>query len=107
MVAPVLLSELPRSVATVKLFLCEKPSQGRDIAHVLGATHRAEGYLTGPDLIVTWCIGHLLETAPPEAYGEQYKRWTLEHLPIIPAQWRSEVKRTTAGQYTVVQQLLR
>jgi DNA topoisomerase-3 len=91
----------------MKLFLCEKPSQGRDIAQVLGATRHAEGYLTGPDLIVTWCVGHLLETAPPEAYGEQYKRWTLEHLPIIPAQWRSEVKRTTAGQYTIVQKLLR
>jgi DNA topoisomerase III len=91
----------------MKLFLCEKPSQARDIARVLGATRRADGYLAGPDLAVTWCIGHLLEAAPPEAYGEQYKRWTLEHLPIIPPQWRSEVKRNTAGQYTVVQNLLR
>lgn len=91
----------------MKLFLCEKPSQGRDIATVLGATRRAEGCLIGPHLTVTWVIGHPLEMAPPEAYGEHYKRWTLDQLPIIPAQWRSQIKRATAAQYTVVQTLLR
>ena len=53
----------------MRLFLCEKPSKGRDIAKVLGANRRGEGCLIGTDSIVTWCIGHLLETAPPEAYG--------------------------------------
>ncbi|WP_339420331.1 MULTISPECIES: DNA topoisomerase III [unclassified Pseudomonas] len=90
----------------MRLFLCEKPSQGRDIAKVLGATRRGDGCLIGLDLTVTWCIGHLLETAPPEAYGERYKSWSLDHLPIIPEQWQVEVKPKTAAQFKVIKRLL-
>ena len=56
----------------MRLFLCEKPSQGRDIAKVLGATRRGDGCWLGSNLTVTWCIGHLLETAPPDAYDARY-----------------------------------
>ncbi|MBT2298191.1 DNA topoisomerase III [Pseudomonas fluorescens] len=91
----------------MRLFLCEKPSQGRDIAKVLGATRRGEGCLLGIETAVTWCIGHLLEAAPPEAYGEQYKRWSLEHLPIIPSQWKVEVKPKTAAQFKAIKRLLK
>jgi len=90
----------------MRLFLCEKPSQGRDIAKVLGATRRGDGCLFGTEIIVTWCIGHLLETASPEAYGEQFKSWSLDHLPIIPAQWMVEVKPKTAAQFKVIKRLL-
>ncbi|MFS2093015.1 DNA topoisomerase III [Pseudomonas sp. Pseusp11] len=90
----------------MRLFLCEKPSQGRDIAKVLGATQHGDGCLMGIDSTVTWCIGHLLETAPPEAYGIQYKNWSLDHLPIIPAQWQVEVKPKTAAQFKVIKRLL-
>ncbi|WDU64037.1 DNA topoisomerase III [Pseudomonas poae] len=90
----------------MRLFLCEKPSQGRDIAKVLGATRRDEGCLIGIDSTVTWCIGHLLETAPPEAYGAQYKSWSLDQLPIIPEQWKAEVKPKTAAQFKVIKRLL-
>ncbi|UII69663.1 DNA topoisomerase III [Pseudomonas sp. HN11] len=90
----------------MRLFLCEKPSQGRDIAKVLGATRRGAGCLIGIDLTVTWCIGHLLETAPPEAYGERYKSWSLDHLPIIPELWQVEVKPKTAAQFNVIKRLL-
>ncbi|WP_447792047.1 DNA topoisomerase III [Pseudomonas farris] len=90
----------------MRLFLCEKPSQGRDIAKVLGATRRGDGCLIGIDSTVTWCIGHLLETAPPEAYGIQYKNWSLDHLPIIPSQWQVEVKPKTAAQFKVIKRLL-
>ncbi|NWD66865.1 DNA topoisomerase III [Pseudomonas gingeri] len=90
----------------MRLFLCEKPSQGRDIAKVLGASRRGDGCLIGPETTVTWCIGHLLETAPPEAYGDQYKTWSLDHLPIIPAQWRVEVKPKTVAQFKIIKQLL-
>ncbi|AZD67486.1 DNA topoisomerase-3 [Pseudomonas chlororaphis] len=90
----------------MRLFLCEKPSQGRDIAKVLGATRRGDGCLIGIDSTVTWCIGHLLETAPPEAYGIQYKNWSLDHLPIIPEQWQVEVKPKTAAQFNVIKRLL-
>ncbi|WP_431033332.1 DNA topoisomerase III [Pseudomonas yamanorum] len=90
----------------MRLFLCEKPSQGRDIAKVLGATRRSDGCLLGADTTVTWCIGHLLETAAPEAYDTQYKRWSLEQLPIIPTQWKVEVKPKTAAQFKVIKRLL-
>ncbi|WP_223553940.1 DNA topoisomerase III [Pseudomonas sp. BF-R-01] len=90
----------------MRLFLCEKPSQGRDIAKVLGASRRSDGCLIGPETTVTWCIGHLLETAPPEAYGEQFKSWSLDHLPIIPTQWKVEVKPKTAAQFKVIKRLL-
>lgn len=90
----------------MRLFLCEKPSQGRDIAKILGATRRGDGCLIGIDSTVTWCIGHLLETAPPEAYGIQFKNWSLDHLPIIPAQWQVEVNPKTAAQFKVIKRLL-
>lgn len=90
----------------MRLFLCEKPSQGRDIAKVLGATRRGDGCLISSDATVTWCIGHLLEAAPPEAYGEQYKSWSLDQLPIIPRQWKVEVKPKTAAQFKVIKRLL-
>ncbi|MDB5118667.1 MAG: topoisomerase [Mucilaginibacter sp.] len=76
----------------MRLFLCEKPSQGKDIARVLGATKRGEGCQIGDSVCVTWCIGHLLETAPPEAYDSSYKKWSLDHLPIIPVDWKVEVR---------------
>ncbi|WP_130905540.1 MULTISPECIES: DNA topoisomerase III [unclassified Pseudomonas] len=90
----------------MRLFICEKPSQARDIARVLQANRRGDGYLQGPVVTVTWCVGHLLETAPPEAYGN-YKRWSLEDLPIIPTRWQSVVKPKVASQLKVIEQLLR
>ena len=90
----------------MRLYLREKPSQGRDIAKVLGAKRQVEDGLIGPEITVTWCIGHLREAAPPEAYGEQYKQWSLEQLPIIPSQRKLEVKPKTAKQLSVVQHLL-
>ena len=59
----------------MRVFLCEKPSQGKDIARVLGARQRGNGCYSGSGITVTWCIGHLVEAAPPETYGEQYKQW--------------------------------
>lgn len=91
----------------MRLFLCEKPSQGKDIARVLGANEHRTGFCAGANLIVTWCIGHLLEAATPESYGDQYKRWSIEHLPIIPERWKVEVKTATAGQFKIIQNLLR
>ncbi len=90
----------------MRVFLCEKPSQGKDIAKALGARQRGDGCINGNGIVVTWCIGHLIEAAPPEAYGEQYKRWSLDQLPIIPQQWRSEVKTSTATQFKAVRQLI-
>lgn len=90
----------------MRVVLCEKPSQGKDIARIVGATQRGNGCYTGAGLSITWGIGHLIETAPPEAYGEQYKKWALEPLPILPQRWQVEVKPKTAAQFKIVKQLL-
>ncbi|WP_369958705.1 DNA topoisomerase III [Pseudomonas benzenivorans] len=90
----------------MRLFLCEKPSQAKDIAKVLGASRRGDGCWLGAQVTVTWCIGHLLETAPPDAYDVRYKRWALADLPIIPDQWKMLVKSKTAGQFKAVKRLL-
>ena len=90
----------------MRLFLCEKPSQAKDIAAVLGANRRGDGCWLGPNVTVTWCIGHLLETAPPDTYDARYKRWVLEDLPIIPQKWKMLVKPRTASQFKVVKRLL-
>ncbi len=90
----------------MRVFLCEKPSQGKDIARVLGASQRGNGCYSGAGVVVTWCIGHLVEAVPPEGYGEQYKRWAIEQLPILPERWRVEPKSATAAQFKVVQQLV-
>ncbi|HYQ37910.1 MAG TPA: DNA topoisomerase III [Pseudomonas sp.] len=90
----------------MQLFLCEKPSQAKDIAQVLGARRRGDGCWQGAGVTVTWCIGHLLETAPPDAYDARYKRWSLADLPIVPEQWKMTVKSKTASQFKAVKRLL-
>lgn len=90
----------------MRLFLCEKPSQAKDIAAVLGANRRGDGCWLGPDVTVTWCIGHLLETAPPDSYDPRYKRWVLDDLPIVPEKWKMLVKPRTASQFKAVKRLL-
>ena len=93
-------------MALMRLYLCEKPSQAKDIAKVLGASRRGDGCWLGQNVTVTWCIGHLLETAPPDAYDARYKRWVLADLPIVPAQWKMTVKSKTASQFKAVKRLL-
>ncbi len=91
---------------TMRLYLCEKPSQAKDIAAVLGAGRRGDGCWLGNGVTVTWCIGHLLETAPPDAYDTRYKRWVLTDLPIVPEKWKMLVKPKTASQFKAVKRLL-
>lgn len=92
----------------MRLFIAEKPSLGRAIADVLPKPHRkAEGYIQcGDNQVVTWCVGHLLEQAQPDAYDSRYGRWNLADLPIIPEKWRLQPKPSVAKQLKVVQGLL-
>lgn len=93
----------------MKLFLCEKPSQGKDIAQILGATKRGDGYLSNMDnsICVTWGFGHLVEQFQPEDYDPAYKKWTFESLPIIPKQWGVSPKKESKKQYSVVMKLIK
>ena len=91
----------------MQLYLCEKPSQARDISRVLGARQKGDGCLMGDDKIVTWCFGHLLEMASPDAYDEAFKRWSFETLPIVPSRWKLEVKKDARKQFKIIQELLK
>lgn len=88
------------------LVLAEKPSVGREIARVLGCRQGGNGYLAGAQYIVTWALGHLVELAQPEAYGDQYKTWSLDTLPMMPEKMELRVIPQTSKQYSVVKKLL-
>lgn len=92
----------------MQLYLCEKPSQAKDIARVLGLKQRGQGFISDEKITVTWAIGHLLETATPETYGEQFGRpWRADVLPVIPDRWQMTVKKETADQFRVIKKLLK
>lgn len=91
----------------MKLFLCEKPSQAKDIANVLGAKKRNDGFIAGNNFIVTWAFGHILEQAPPDAYDEKYVSWDLATLPILPSKWQLTVKKEAKHQFEVIKKLLK
>ncbi len=93
----------------MKLFLCEKPSQGNDIARVLGANQRGDGclYTSDKQVCVTWAIGHLVEQFGPADYDPVFQRWSFETLPIIPPQWQVAPKKETKKQYNVVMKLIK
>ena len=65
------------------LVIAEKPSVARDIARVLGCGKKTNSYMEGKDYIVTWALGHLVTLADPEEYGEQYKSWSMDTLPML------------------------
>ena len=90
----------------MQLVISEKPSVANSIAQVLGATDRKNGYMEGNGYIVSWCVGHLVELAQPDAYGEQYGKWIYDSLPIIPDTWKHMVKEDTKDQYHVLYQLM-
>ncbi len=71
-----------------RLVVCEKPSVARDVARVLGARARRDGWLEGEGLRVTWCLGHLVELAEPQEYDPAWKAWRPEHLPMLPEEFR-------------------
>ncbi len=88
------------------LVVAEKPSVARDIAQVLGARTRADGYFSGNAYIVTWAIGHLVMLAEPHEMNPSWKRWNLHDLPLLPPTWPLVVAEGTRAQYEVVRKLL-
>lgn len=92
----------------MRLFIAEKPSLARAIADVLPKPHRrGDGYIScGSGDTVTWCIGHLLEQAEPDAYDTRYARWNLADLPIVPEKWQLKPKPSVAKQLNVIKRLL-
>lgn len=88
------------------LVIAEKPSVARDIARVLHCTKKTNSYIEGTDYIVTWALGHLVTLADPEQYGEQYKTWNMDTLPMLPKDWKLVVIKQTGKQYSAVKELI-
>ncbi len=90
----------------MKLVLAEKPSVAQSIAKVLGVRNREDGYLEGNGYIVSWCVGHLVELAQPDAYDERFARWSYNDLPIIPDEWKYQVSSSTKKQFGILKKLM-
>ena len=92
----------------MRLFIAEKPSLARAIADVLPKPHQhGDGFIKcGDNDVVTWCVGHLLEQAEPDAYDPKFKQWRLEHLPIIPEKWQLLPRKEVKKQLSVVEKLI-
>lgn len=90
----------------MKLVLAEKPSVAQSLSKVLGADQRRDGYLEGNGYIVSWCVGHLVELAQPEAYDAKYAKWVYDDLPILPDDWKYEVSAGTKKQFGILKQLM-
>lgn len=88
------------------LVLAEKPSVGREIARVLGCRQGGDGCYEGDKYIVTWALGHLVTLAEPEHYGDKYKTWSLDTLPMLPEKMELEVIGQTSKQFGIVRNLL-
>ena len=75
-------------------------------AKVLGATNRKDGYLEGNGYLVSWCVGHLVELAPPNVYDAKYVKWSIADLPILPQKWQYLVSASTKKQFGILKDLM-
>ena len=95
-----------RGILIAKLIVAEKPSVAMSYAKVLGATSRQDGYLEGNGYLVSWCVGHLVELAPPNIYDAKYVKWSIADLPILPQKWQYLVSASTKKQFGILQKLM-
>ena len=93
-------------ILIAKLIVAEKPSVAMSYAKVLGATNRQDGYLEGNGYLVSWCVGHLVELAPPNIYDAKYVKWSIADLPILPERWQYLVSASTKKQFGILQKLM-
>lgn len=88
------------------LVISEKPSVAISISKVLGATKKKDGYNEGNGYRVSWCVGHLIQMANPDAYDEKYAKWDMADLPIIPKDYKYEVAKATKKQFNILKKLM-
>lgn len=88
------------------LVIAEKPSVAISIAKVIGATKKKDGYYEGNGYKVSWCVGHLIQMANPDAYDEKYAKWNMADLPIIPREYKYEVAKATKKQFNILKKLM-
>ena len=90
----------------MKLIIAEKPSVAQTIAAALGVKEKKDGYIEGGGCLISWCVGHLVQLAEAAAYGEQYKKWSFESLPILPEEWRYAVDPDKGKQFKTLKELM-
>ena len=90
----------------MKLVICEKPSVGAAVAAALGVTGKKDGYIENDKYIISWCIGHLVQLSEAAAYGEQYKKWSYDSLPILPQEWQYTVAADKGKQFKILKDLM-
>ena len=98
-----------KGIKKMQLIVAEKHSVGETIARVLGVKNKKKGYMEGDNIIITWCVGHLVDQALPndDKYGEKYQNyWTFDNLPIIPDEWQYNVSTGKKEQFNVVKSLM-
>ena len=88
------------------LVIAEKPSVAQSIAAVLGAGEKKDGFIEGNGYLVSWCVGHLIGLAEAAAYGEQYKKWSYDSLPILPQEWKYTVAADKKAQFDTLKDLM-
>ena len=90
----------------MKLVLAEKPSVAMSLSKVIGADQRGDGYMEGNGYLVSWCVGHLVELAPPNVYDAKYVKWSIADLPILPQKWQDLVSASTKKQFGILKDLM-
>ncbi len=91
-----------------RLFIAEKPSVAREFARVLGANDsvKRDGYIESENMVVTWCVGHLVTMSYPEAYDKSYAKWNFNTIPFLPDKFKYEVISGVKKQFKIVEGLL-
>lgn len=92
----------------MKMCIAEKPSVAKEIAHVIGATVRRNGYMEGNGYCVTWTFGHLCSLQEPNEYTEKWKQWNLSVLPMIPSKFRIKLidDEGIKKQFAIIEELV-
>ena len=90
----------------MKLVIAEKPSVAISIAKVIGANKKKDGYYEGKGYRVSWCVGHLIQMANPDAYDEKYAKWNITDLPIVPKNYKYEIAKSTRKQFNILKKLM-
>ena len=89
-----------------RLVIAEKPSMAQTIAAALGIKGKQDGYIEGGGYLISWCVGHLVQLAEAAAYGEQYKKWSFDSLPILPEEWQYAVDPDKGKQFKTIKELM-
>ena len=89
-----------------RLVIAEKPSVAQTIAAALGIKGKQDGYIEGGGYLISWCVGHLVQLAEAAAYGEQYKKWSFDSLPILPEEWQYAVDPDKGKQFKTLKELM-